>query len=66
MANEWKSVRLEDVAEVLLGKMLDQKKNKGTYLPYLAEHPRVPAPEEYGGTLQVKAWLFDLDDVANN
>lgn len=36
MTNEWKEVRLEDVAEVLLGKMLDQKKNRGAYLPYLA------------------------------
>ncbi len=33
---EWKDVVLGESAEVCLGKMLDQHKNKGQYLPYLA------------------------------
>ena len=33
--SEWKKVRLGDVAELCLGKMLDAKKNKGTLRPYL-------------------------------
>ena len=32
----WEKVKLGDVSESCLGKMLDQKKNKGTYKPYLA------------------------------
>ncbi|WP_431064033.1 restriction endonuclease subunit S [Methylotuvimicrobium sp.] len=32
----WKTKRLSDLADMCLGKMLDQNKNKGTYLPYLA------------------------------
>ena len=31
----WRQVRLEDVADMCLGKMLDAKKNKGRLLPYL-------------------------------
>lgn len=33
--SEWKKVRLGEVAELCLGKMLDAKKNKGTLRPYL-------------------------------
>jgi len=32
----WKSKNLSDLADMCLGKMLDQNKNKGTYFPYLA------------------------------
>jgi type I restriction enzyme S subunit len=32
----WKSESLSDLADMCLGKMLDKNKNKGTYLPYLA------------------------------
>jgi type I restriction enzyme S subunit len=32
----WERRRLTDVAELSLGKMLDQKKNRGTLRPYLA------------------------------
>ena len=32
----WKKVRLGDVADSCLGKMLDQEKNRGEYQPYLA------------------------------
>lgn len=33
--SKWKSAPLGDLAEVKLGKMLDQKKNQGDYKPYL-------------------------------
>jgi type I restriction enzyme S subunit len=32
----WKRLKLSEVADLCLGKMLDQHKNKGTYRPYLA------------------------------
>ena len=32
----WKTKRLDEVADFCLGKMLDQRKNKGDLLPYLA------------------------------
>jgi type I restriction enzyme S subunit len=32
----WETKRLPEVADMCLGKMLDQKKNKGEYYPYLA------------------------------
>ncbi len=32
----WSIVKLSDLANMCLGKMLDQNKNKGTYYPYLA------------------------------
>jgi len=32
----WKSENLSDLADMRLGKMLDQNKNKGTHFPYLA------------------------------
>lgn len=32
----WEKVKLGNVSESCLGKMLDQRKNKGTYKPYLA------------------------------
>jgi type I restriction enzyme S subunit len=32
----WQTKRLEDVADFCLGKMLDQNKNRGDFLPYLA------------------------------
>ena len=34
--NEWDTAALGDVADLCLGKMLDQKKNRGDELPYLA------------------------------
>ena len=33
---KWETVKLGDVTDSCLGKMLDQNKNKGTYQPYLA------------------------------
>ena len=33
---KWKTRRLNDVADLCLGKMLDEKKNRGEPLPYLA------------------------------
>lgn len=35
-ATTWSTKRLADVADLCLGKMLDQNKNRGEYLPYLA------------------------------
>ncbi len=46
----WEKVKLGDVAESCLGKMLDQEKNKGEYQPYLAN-------------LNVRWGAFDLDDL---
>ena len=33
---KWEKVRLGDVTDSCLGKMLDQQKNRGEYQPYLA------------------------------
>lgn len=33
---KWKTVKIGDVADICLGKMLDQEKNQGNYMPYLA------------------------------
>ena len=33
---KWKKVKLGDVTDSCLGKMLDQVKNRGEYQPYLA------------------------------
>ena len=33
---KWKTVKISDVADICLGKMLDQEKNQGNYMPYLA------------------------------
>lgn len=33
---KWKTEKLSELAELSLGKMLDQRKNRGTLLPYLA------------------------------
>ncbi len=46
----WERKRLVDVADFTLGKMLDQKKNKGEPLPYLAN-------------VNVRWGSFDLDDL---
>lgn len=46
----WERKQLEDVADFTLGKMLDQKKNKGEPLPYLAN-------------VNVRWGSFDLDDL---
>jgi type I restriction enzyme, S subunit len=46
----WRKVKLDDVADFSLGKMLDQKKNKGDPLPYLAN-------------LNVRWGKFDLRDL---
>lgn len=48
---EWKKVRLGDVAESCLGKMLDAVKNHGTPQPYLAN-------------LNVRWGSFDLDNLS--
>ena len=34
--SEWNKAKLGDISEMCLGKMLDKKKNKGEYQPYLA------------------------------
>jgi type I restriction enzyme, S subunit len=46
----WKKAVLDDVAEFSLGKMLDQKKNRGELFPYLAN-------------LNVRWGEFDLSDL---
>lgn len=46
----WEKVKLGDVSESCLGKMLDQRKNKGTYKPYLAN-------------VNVRWGYFDLDNL---
>ncbi len=46
----WVKVQLKDVADLTLGKMLDDKKNKGTFLPYLAN-------------VNVRWGSFELDDL---
>ena len=46
----WEKKPLEVVADFSLGKMLDQKKNKGEFLPYLAN-------------VNVRWGSFDLDDL---
>ena len=47
---KWEKVRLGDVSDSCLGKMLDQEKNKGTYKPYLAN-------------VNVRWGSFDLDNL---
>ena len=47
---KWEMVKLGEVAEMCLGKMLDKNKNKGTYQPYLRN-----VNIRWGG--------FDLDDL---
>ena len=34
--NDWQKIRLGDISEMCLGKMLDKEKNKGEFQPYLA------------------------------
>tara|TARA_R110001592_G_scaffold363263_1_gene682790 strand:- start:17750 stop:18946 length:1197 start_codon:yes stop_codon:yes gene_type:complete len=46
----WAVKRVEEIADFTLGKMLDEKKNKGEYLPYLAN-------------LNVRWGEFDLSDL---
>lgn len=46
----WERVKLGDVSDSCLGKMLDQRKNKGTYKPYLAN-------------VNVRWGSFDLDNL---
>lgn len=46
----WERVKLVDVTDSCLGKMLDQRKNKGTYKPYLAN-------------VNVRWGAFDLDNL---
>lgn len=46
----WERVKLGDVSDSCLGKMLDQRKNKGTYKPYLAN-------------VNVRWGAFDLDNL---
>jgi len=48
--SEWGSHRLSEVADLCLGKMLDQKKNKGELRPYL-------------GNLNVRWGTIELDDL---
>ena len=47
---KWKTVKLGEVADMCLGKMLDKNKNKGTYQPYLRN-------------VNVRWGCFDLDDL---
>lgn len=47
---KWETVKLGEVAEMCLGKMLDKNKNKGTYQPYLRN-------------VNVRWGSFDLDDL---
>ena len=47
---KWEKVKLGDVSESCLGKMLDQRKNKGTYKPYLAN-------------INVRWGSFDLENL---
>jgi type I restriction enzyme S subunit len=47
---KWEMVKLGEVAEMCLGKMLDKNKNKGTYQPYLRN-------------VNVRWGSFDLDDL---
>lgn len=47
---KWEKVRLGDVTDSCLGKMLDQEKNRGDYHPYLAN-------------VNVRWGSFDLDDL---
>ena len=47
----WEKVRLGDVTDSCLGKMLDQAKNKGEYQPYLAN-------------VDVRWGSFDLDNLS--
>ena len=47
---KWEKVKLGEVTESCLGKMLDQKKNKGSYKPYLAN-------------VNVRWGFFDLDNL---
>ena len=49
-SENWEKVKLGDVAEMCLGKMLDKKKNKGNYQPYLRN-------------VNVRWGSFDLDDL---
>ena len=46
----WDKVKLGDVSDSCLGKMLDQRKNKGTYKPYLAN-------------VNVRWGAFDLENL---
>lgn len=46
----WERKRLEEVVDFCLGKMLEQNKNRGEYLPYLAN-------------VNVRWGAFDLEDV---
>lgn len=48
--SKWQRVKLSDVSESVLGKMLDQNKNKGEYQPYLAN-------------IDVRWGEFDLDHL---
>lgn len=51
MQSDWPHVRLGDHVDACLGKMLDAKKNKGSFQPYL-------------GNSNVRWGSFDLDDLA--
>ena len=48
---KWERVRLGDVTDSCLGKMLDQRKNRGEYQPYLAN-------------VNVRWGSFDLADLS--
>lgn len=49
-SEKWEKVKLGEVAEMCLGKMLDKNKNKGIYQPYLRN-------------VNVRWGSFDLDDL---
>ena len=42
--------RMDEITESCLGKMLDSKKNKGEYQPYLANKLRLPKGNDALGT----------------
>lgn len=51
LPEDWEWARVEEVAEMCLGKMLDKLKNKGEYLPYLRN-------------VNVRWGSFDLSDLS--
>lgn len=57
----WVTKRLEDVADFCLGKMLDQKKNKGELLPYLANVNVRWGDFEFDGLREMRFEPHELD-----
>jgi type I restriction enzyme, S subunit len=57
----WQKRKLDDVAELILGKMLDQKKNKGDLLPYLANVNVRWGEFDFAGLRQMRFEKHELD-----